>query len=167
MRRFSHITPEYRREMRLRLKPDAERDIHKALPGVLEKRLRPDYALPQQVFVRTHSDAGAKLGREMHPRQSGGFRKICEPYWLLHMRVDVLVHAREPPLWKGSDGSSLPVRPRYQSTATDPCKRRHAQRVRVDTGQLGWNSTGARQIFQQRLDARISQQLGVQAFRRI
>jgi len=40
MRRFSHITPEYRREMRLRLKPDAERDIHEALPGVLKKRLR-------------------------------------------------------------------------------------------------------------------------------
>ena len=48
MRRFSHITPEYRREMRLRLKPDAERDIHEALRGVLEKRLRPGYALPNR-----------------------------------------------------------------------------------------------------------------------
>ena len=156
MWRFSHIAPEYRREMRLRLKPDAERDIHKALPGVLEKRLRPGYTLPQQVFVRAHSDAGAKLGREMHPRQSGGFRKVCEPYWLLHMCVDVLVHACEPPLWQGSDGSSLPAGPRYQSTAADPRKGRHAQRVRVDPGQLGWNSSGARQIFQQPFDARIS-----------
>ena len=156
MRRVSHITPEHRREVRLRLKPDAERNIHKALPRVMEKDLRPGYALPQQVFVRTHSDAGAKLGREMHPRQPGDFRKICEPYWLLHMCVDVLVHAREPPLWQRSDGTSLPVRPRYQATAADPCKGRHAQRVRVDPGQLGWNSTGARQIFQQPFDARIS-----------
>src|SRR5271156_6082576 len=152
MRRFSDITPEYRREMRLRLKPDAERDIHKALSRVLEKRLRPGYALPQQVFVWTHSDAGAKLRREMHPRQPGGFREILQPYWLLHMCVDVLAHACEPPLRKGSDRSTLPARPRYQSTAPDPYKGRDAERVRIDTGQLGWNSTGARQIFQQLLD---------------
>src|SRR5271170_3944203 len=101
MRRFSHITPEHRREMRLRLKPDAERDIHQALSRVLKKRLRPGNALPQQVLVRTHSDAGAKLGCEMHPRQPGGLREICEPYRPFHMRVDVLVDAREPPLGKG------------------------------------------------------------------
>ena len=85
MRRFSHITPEYRREMRIAPdNPTLKRDIHEALPGVLKKRSRARVmrCTLKQVFVRAHSDAGAKLGREMHPRQSGGFRKVCEPYWL-------------------------------------------------------------------------------------
>ena len=153
MRRFSHITPEYRREMRLRLKPDAERDIHEALPGVLKKRLRSGYALPQQVFVRAHSDAGAKLGREMHPRQPGGFGEICEPYRLLDMFAYVLDHAREPPLWKGGDSSSLRARPPYQSTAADPCDDGYAEGVRIQAGEFGRNSLNARQVLQQRLDA--------------
>ena len=143
MRRFPHITSEYRREMRLRLEPDAERDVHKALSRVLQKRLRAAYAPPHQIFMRAHSNGGAKLGREMHPRQPGGFGEICEPYRLLDMFAYVLDHAREPPLWKRSR-SSLPLAcPPYRSTAAEPCKDCDAYGVRIQPRDIGRNSVRA------------------------
>ncbi len=47
MGRVAHIPSEHRREMRLRLKSDAQRDIDEALSGILEHGLRAPDALPQ------------------------------------------------------------------------------------------------------------------------
>ena len=131
MRRFSDETPEYRREMRLRLEPDAERDVDKALLRVLEECLRAGYALPHQIFMRTHPDGSTKLGCKMHPRKSSSLRQIGEPDRLLDMCTDILDYAREPPLWKRGDTSALRAAPLYRSTASDPRKDSHADGVRV------------------------------------
>ena len=100
MRRFPHIALEYSCKMRLRLEPDAERDIDKALFRVQEECLRAGYALPHQIFVRAHSNGSAKLGCEMHPREPSSLRKIGEPDRLLDMCADILDHARKSPFWK-------------------------------------------------------------------
>jgi hypothetical protein len=144
VRRHPDETSENGREVRLRLKADTQCDVNKALLRILKERLGARDALPQQVFVRAYSHSGAKLCGEMHSGQPSCSCKIRELDRIFDVVGDVSNDPREPPLREWGDPSPSYMRPADGLAAANLGQDCNAEEVRIETGELGRNSVGAR-----------------------
>jgi hypothetical protein len=111
VRGFANQLSEYRREVRLRLKADAERNLDQRQIRIAQQLARPIDAPAQDVIMRPHAKGRTKLSGKVHARQSSRCRKIGQPDWIANMTVDELDNPLQAPFLQRS-GPSAGVRGR-------------------------------------------------------
>src|SRR5947207_1823773 len=132
MRRVADEALEYSREVRLRLKADAQRDINQSQIRLQEQALGTFDPPSENEFVRRDIHGRPELGSKVHTTESSRLCQARQCDLVGQVRVDIVDHSFQTPFWQGSlcpRGSLRSIR--LGTPAEQFCQNRKSHRVGI------------------------------------